>query len=318
VSSGTALALLRTCRLVRDDIGNSWIRQLRFHFADPESLLDKLAGIPIAVRGQIRHVRIADEPLILLKYERDSDDELEYRTAQVLRLLPGLKLDTLTVDGGDYATLDVLVRYSDGWKELRFISPNSRFLGRESGPSTDPSDPLRQPQPSDWQNALEQRDGQASRPSVVVYRAIDAARLDPWNPQRDPDALRVFTQAFAAGQDAETFGLVEDATLMHDEEIGKGILVIVRRGAGVDYAEKEGSPYISVGDMPDIREDWAGYTWDDIQIEQRARWDNIVALNGWDTQFLELWHSRNRRGLQQAMDASTFDAHGKKSFEIVQ
>jgi hypothetical protein len=105
---------------------------------------------------------------------------------------------------------------------------------------------------------------------------------------------------------------------MHDEEIGKGILVIVRRGAGVDYAEKEGSPYISVGDMPDIREDWAGYTWDDIQIEQRARWDNIMALNGWETQFLELWHSRNRRGLQQAMDASTFDAQGKKSFEIVQ
>jgi hypothetical protein len=322
VFNSTTFALLRTCRLVRKEIGNAWIHQLCLYFTDPEKLLDKFAGIPIAVRGQIRHVHITDDRLIFYDGDR-GEGELVYRTAQVLRLLPGLKLDRLTVEGGDYATLDMLVRYSDGWKELRFISHDSRILDCEFGPSSGPSDLMRQPQPSDWQNVLEQRHGQESRPSVVVHRAIDTVPLDPYCSQWDPDALRAFTQAFDAAQDAESRGLVDYATLMRrPKEIGKGMLVIVRRGAGVDYAEKEGSPYISIGDMADIREDWAGCTWDDIKIERKARYDdreygpdgNVVALNGWDTKFIELWHSRNRRGLIQDTDASTFDAQQKQSF----
>jgi hypothetical protein len=307
VSSITSLALLRTCRRVRDEIGNTWIRQSCFSFKDPESLLDRLAGIPIAVRCQIRHLRLTDDLLVVVKSEGDvGEHQLIYRTAQVLKLLPGLKLDTLTVYGmispeDSFATLDMLVRYSDGWKELRFISSTTAILGFQYQPIS--NQPLRQPQPSDWQNALEQRDGQASRPSAMVYRSTDTTPLDPWSPQYDLKALKVFSQAFAAGQDAETFGQVMDPTLMRHEEIQKYILVIVRRGAGVDYAEKESSPYISVGDMADIREYWEGKTWIDIKAEHDARpnrnrhYDtdgNVVTLSDVDNALLELWHSGNQ------------------------
>ena len=307
VSSTTSLALLRTCRRVRDEIGNTWIRQSCFSFKDPESLLDRLAGIPIDVRGQIRHMRLTDDLLVVVKSEGDVyEHQLIYRTAQVLKLLPALKLDTLTVYGmispeDSFATLDMLVRYSDGWKELRFISSTTAILGFQYQPIS--NQPLRQPQPSDWQNALEQRDGQASRPSAMVYRSTDTTPLDPWSPQYDLKALKVFSQAFAAGQDAETFGQVMDPTLMRHEEIQKYILVIVRRGAGVDYAEKESSPYISVGDMADIREDWEGKTWIDIKAEHDARpnrnrhYDNdgnVVTLSDVDNVLMELWHSGNQ------------------------
>ena len=150
---------------MRDEIGNTWIRQSCFSFKDPESLLDRLAGIPIDVRGQIRHMRLTDDLLVVVKSEGDVDEhQLIYRTAQVLKLLPGLKLDTLTVYGmispeDSFATLDMLVHYSDGWKELRFISSTTAILGFYYQPNS--NHPLRQPQPSDWQNALEQRDGQA-------------------------------------------------------------------------------------------------------------------------------------------------------------
>ncbi|KAM0690194.1 hypothetical protein Q7P36_008961 [Cladosporium allicinum] len=315
VSSITSLALLRTCRRVRDEIGNTWIRQSCFSFKDPESLLDRLAGIPIAVRCQIRHMRLTDDLMVVVKSEGDvGERQLIYRTAQVLKLLPGLKLDTLTVYGmispeDSHATLDMLVRYSDGWKELRYISSTTAILGFKFEPIAGSSNHLsRQPQPSDWQNALEQRDGQASRPSVLVYRATDTSPtdiipLDPWNPQHDLKALKVFSQAFAAGQDAETFGQVMDPTLMRHEEIQKYILVVVQRGADVDYAEKEGSPYISVGDMADIREDWEGKTWIDIKAEHDARpnrnrhYDNdgnFVTLSDVDNVLMELWHSGNQ------------------------
>jgi hypothetical protein len=132
----------------------------------------------------------------------------------------------------------------------------------------------------------------------MVYRATNTDPLDPWNPQHDLGALEAFTQAFAAGQDAETFGRVKDATLMRRKEVKKDILVVVRRGAGVGYAEKEGSPRIPAGDMADIREDWPGQTWDDIEAVQDARCENceyksdgnVVSPDDRDRQHIELWN----------------------------
>lgn len=270
-AGGNALAILRTCRRVRNEIGVSWLHQVLFHFEDPESLLGKLARIPITLRNQIRHVRVSGHPL-MVSWE---DDDVYYRTAQVLKLLPGLELDTLTVLGGkdpqvSYDTLNMLIRYSDGWKELHYLSHTSGLLAyKDDMPSFGMSDPManrymRQPQPSDWQNALEQRDGQASHPSVVVYRATEVAAPGA---VLQPTTRKIFTQAFATNQDAHTFGEVEDATLMRPEEIGKEVLVVAKRGAGVDYAEKEGSPYLSVGD---IREDCPAMTWMDIKAQQDA------------------------------------------------
>jgi hypothetical protein len=77
----------------------------------------------------------------------------------------------------------------------------------------------------------------------------------------------VFTQTFTGGLDAKTYGTVQDATLMRAEASGSEILVVVKRGAGVDYAEKEGSPYLPFGD---IRKHYPGMTWKDIKGVRRA------------------------------------------------
>jgi hypothetical protein len=123
---------------------------------------------------------------------------------------------------------------------------------------------LRQPQPTEWQKALEQRDGQASNPSVLIYRATISATPGA---VLQSDTRKLFTQAFTADQDARNFGGVEDAALMRTEEIGKELLVVVKRGDGVDYAEKEDSPHLAIGD---IREDLPGMTWMDIKADQDA------------------------------------------------
>jgi hypothetical protein len=268
---GTALALLRTCRRMQDEIGVSWLPKVLFHFEDPESLLNKLAIIPITTRKQIRHVRVSGDPL-MISWE---DDDVYYRTAQALKLLPGLQLDTLTILGNrgaavGYHTLNMLVRCSDGWKELHYLSHTSELLGyKEDMSILGVPDPLvdqylRRPQPTEWQRALEQRDGQASNPSVVIYRATISATPGA---VLQSDTRKLFTQAFTADQDARNFGQVEDAALMRPEEIGKELLIVVKRGDGVDYAEKEDSPHLAIGD---IREDLPGMTWKDIKADQDA------------------------------------------------
>ena len=268
---GTALALLRTCRRTQDEIGVSWLPKLLFHFEDPESLMNKLANIPIATLKQIRHVRVSGDPLMLSYGEHD----VYYRTAQALKLLPGLELDTLTILGNRgasvaYHTLNMLVRYSDGWKELHYLSHTSELLGYKEDMSIfGPLDPmvdqyLRQPQPTEWQKALEQRDVQASNPSVLIYRATISATPGA---VLQPDTRKLFTQTFTADQDARNFGGFEDAVLMRTGEIGKELLVVVKRGDGVDYAEKEDSPHLAIGD---ICEDLPGMTWMDIKADQDA------------------------------------------------
>jgi hypothetical protein len=266
-----ALAILRSCRRINAEVGKQWLQQTTFVFEDPDSMLDKLADIPIALRSQIRHVRVSGDPL-MLSYE---EDDVYYRTYQVLELLPGLKLDTLTVLGCKgrevcYETLDRLIRYSDGWKELRFLSVSSVFLGYKDIMLSFGSDDslndryLRQPQPGNWQKELEERDGSASHPSVVIYRSTDSTT--PCAIQ-DSNKRDVFVQEFSAGQTARTYGKTEDSLLMRNNERWKEVLVVVKRGTGVDYSEKVRSPYSEEGA---IRLDNYNKTWKEIKIEQDA------------------------------------------------
>ncbi|KAJ7741011.1 hypothetical protein B0H16DRAFT_1565686 [Mycena metata] len=236
------LALLRTCRSVRAEIRNTWLQQVLFVFEDPNSMLDKLANIPTTTLALIRYARISGET-VMLSFREDS---IYYRTSQALKLLPGLALDRLTVLGPrdhevSYQTLSMLVRHGAGWKELYYLSHNSAFLAY-----VDFGDDryFRVPQPAGWQRALEARDGTNSGASVAIYRAnaprCPGAVLDP--------ATRVaFTQTLPAGCDLDTCGTFEDAALMKHGEREKEVLVVVKRGHGVEYAEKQGSPYLEDG-----------------------------------------------------------------------
>jgi hypothetical protein len=272
----TGLALMRTCRRVRDEIGISWLHQVLFDFVDPTTLLNKLAYIPIALRGQIRHLCISARELML----GDEWSESWHDTTQVLKLLPGLKLDTLTVVGTgawrpleSFYNLDKLIRHSDGWKELHYLSDNSEPLAfKVDGTDATPGDPKPEcsprPQPSDWQNTVEQRDGQASHPSVAVYQATPVVAPGAVMLALHPCIQEVFAQACTTDhlrrlftRDAKFFIKFEDATPMTRGALWKHTLAVVKRGVRVDYAEKEGSPYLPSGD---IRKYYPGTTWREI------------------------------------------------------
>jgi hypothetical protein len=231
-------------------------------------MLDKLANIPAPTRALIRYARVSGDPL-MLSWE---EDDVYYRTSQALKLLPGLALDRLTVLGTRgpevrYETLDMLVRHGTGWRELHYLSHNSTFLAYEHdwfGAAGDPDERryLRVPQPAGWQRTLDARDGAASGASVFIYRAtvprLPCAVLNP--------ATRAaFAQTLSADRDLLTFGTEQDAALMAPGEREKEVLVVIRRGRGVDYVEKEGSPYLVDGD---IRTDMPGKTWKDIKAAQ--------------------------------------------------
>jgi hypothetical protein len=89
----------------------------------------------------------------------------------------------------------------------------------------------------------------------------------------------VFTQAFTGDQDMQTFGRFKDKGLMRPGEVQKEIEIIVKRGAGVDYAQKEGSPYFPVGD---IRFDRPGMTWKDVKAQMNNMWDGPDYDSGTD------------------------------------
>lgn len=262
---GKALSILRTCRRIHLEVGREWLHQVLFHFEDPEAMLQKLANISESLRGEIRHVRVSGQPLMLSFKE----DDIHHRTAQVLKLLPGLKLDVLTILGDkqpdvSYQTLNMLIRHSNGWKELRYISHSSEFLGFKDElmlflPSNHALAHLcyRQPQPFDWQSGLERRDGQASRPFVTIHRSKEANV-----PQAIllPESRVVFSQVSDAAQDRG-----EDAALMRRGEQEKEVSVIVRRGIDVDYCECESSPALPVGS---ILEAFDCKTWNEVKAVQ--------------------------------------------------
>ncbi|KAJ7167600.1 hypothetical protein C8R46DRAFT_1034265 [Mycena filopes] len=264
--------LFFSTRLVHADIGTSWLQQVLFAFEDPDTMLDKFANIPSSTLALIRHARISGDPLMLSWPE----DDVYYRTSQALKLLPGLALDRLTVLGSripevSYQTLSMLVRHGAGWKELYYLSHRSTVLAYKDDPEDwfgvvgDPDQYryLRVPQPAGWQRALEARDGATSGASVVIYRANAPRRPGA---VLDPTTRVAFAQTLPAGRNLRTYGTVEDDELMKDGERDKEILVIVKRGRGVDYAEKKGSPYLEDGD---IREAMPNKTWKEIKTELR-------------------------------------------------
>lgn len=261
------LALLLSCRQAYVEIGNTWLSQVLFCFESPEAMLDKLAKIPLETRSTIRHVRVSGGPLMI----SFDDDDVYYRTSQALKLLPGLKLDRLTVLGStiaevSYETLNLLVKHSDGWKELHYISHASAFVAYKRNWLTfgdaDDDRYLREPQPAGWQRNLEDRDGSNSGASVTIYRSISPHRVGSVMHA----ATRVmFTQTLAPGQDIKKFNEEEDSQLMAPGECEKEMLVVVKRGRGVDYEEKQGSRYLADGD---VRSEFPGKTWMEIKAEQ--------------------------------------------------
>ncbi|RYP80754.1 hypothetical protein DL769_002301 [Monosporascus sp. CRB-8-3] len=238
-------------------------------------MLNKLTVVPADTLSKIRYLRVRGDMLTLTWPAYEYGVPL----ASVFKLLPGLKLNTLTVLRGhvdliSYGSLSGLIADGDGWKELRYISHSSSLLGYAAlnDPSIpwDPNNPfmpwdpnwwppayLRKPQPEFWRGLLSSRDGVSSNPSVAIYRS----------PERGPvgsvireDSRLLFEQKLSEA-DMASFGLEEDASLCAGPERFKELLIVARRGHGVDYQAKKGSPFI----WRDIRRACPGMTWREIK-----------------------------------------------------
>ncbi|USW55627.1 hypothetical protein Slin15195_G089460 [Septoria linicola] len=257
---GRSLSLLRTCHQIHDEVGQKWLHQALFIFENPEALLDKLTPLSVSTLSQIKHMRISgDTMMVSWGY-----DDVYYRTAQVLKLLPGLNLDRLTVMGMkhasiSYETLSKLIVSSSGWKSMRYLSHNSELLGFVGPQGLHPQELFsRQPQPMSWQNLLDERDGRTTAPSVTVYRSNSPTRGSVLTPGK----RTIYCQLPVPRDRLVDYGTQKDQALMQPGEREKEILIIVKRGAGITYAEENPAPLLSGGD---IREDSPAQTWAQIK-----------------------------------------------------
>lgn len=274
-----SLSLLRVCRQVTDEIGDSWLGQVLFNFKDPEIMLDKLTALDSQILSKLRHMRYSERRLAAVLRARNGNPlGYGYRLTQILKLLPGLCLDTLTVFGhiferSRYCELDDLINHSNGWKELCYLSHDSAMLGFPNFKSSllfySLLDlPERAPQPSTWTQALTNRDGPTA--SVSIYRSSHAAGYG--SRVSSPATCQSFVDQVA--EPGKGYGLEYDAALMGHGEREKELLVVARRGEGVDYTEKPGSPLLRV----DIRKDWPGMTWEEIRALDVGRNDETMSV----------------------------------------
>lgn len=266
-TASNALALLYTCRQIREEIGSLWISWVLFSFQTPESLLDILTKLPNATVKAIRHVRTNGRPVMLSLPQND----VYYRLTWTLKLVPHLRLDTLTVLGGsasniaggpaqvDYNTLDGLITHGTGWKQLRFITPNSLILGFQKTERFGKTY-LREPQPDAWRSALYQRDGLDSGASVTIYRS----KIDKPGSIVNYLERETFQQSAALGDPGE-FGAVKDPFLTLPCERDKEVLVVVTRGRHTDILREQSRP--PYDPEYDIRALASGMTWSRIRKE---------------------------------------------------
>ncbi|EEU38720.1 uncharacterized protein NECHADRAFT_83142 [Fusarium vanettenii 77-13-4] len=272
------LALVRACRRIRDEISDSWISQIHLTFKTPEAMLDVLTELPVSTLSKIRHVQVTAKPVLTESPPR-RDIFCSYFLGSMFKLLPGLRLDTLTVHGTNtvlmcinYLILNHLISGSCGWKELYYITRESAMIGSTI------EGIMNRPQPENWQRIMNERDGDETKPTVIIYRpnqcVVSSVILDH-------DACAVWERDMPSNWlDELPVDTEEEKTLFKDEERGEEMMVVVKRGFSVDYEETEGSPLLE----DDIRRDGPGMTWKEIQgIDMEApeflvRWLLVFAV----------------------------------------
>lgn len=230
-------------------------------------MLSKLSVLPLTTLSQIRHVRVGGAPVVLTPIDDEDGEDVYYRLVWIIKLLPGLCLDTLTVLGPSsskgviaYDTLGGLIRHGNGWRELRFITRNSEMLGFKKM-DVFMADPYwRRPQPSTWQDILIQRDGLDSGASVTIYRSTQS---DAPGTVLKPETRQRFEQKPPSSpEDLEMFGVEEDKQLLDRNEKGKELLVVVKRGRQAHILEQVDPAHFH---EQDIRH-WAlDMTWTEIR-----------------------------------------------------
>ncbi|KAI9768639.1 MAG: hypothetical protein M1839_003999 [Geoglossum umbratile] len=215
-------------------------------------MLDCLTTWTLERIRSIRYIRVKAFPFPLYAYE-DAISFTTYGFDNVLPMLPGLQLDRLVVedcyhdgegisdgwsDEGTYFAIQGLIE-SDGWKELHFISPSTRFmLPNDQNPRVRP--------PTCWNTLLQNRDGQDSGASVTMR--ISKAPKVP-GVTENPDLCITYDKAPVVIND-------RDDTV---DAYAKEVLVIANRGKNASYAQ-DGSTLAE-----EIRNLLRTTTWEEIK-----------------------------------------------------
>jgi len=230
-----------------------WLSEVLFSFEKPEDLLDKLSTKPSTIVSQIRHLRVRGGTLQL----RLTDDGASFwfGLSESLKLLPQLRLDTLTVlatvyEEYAYDTLNCLIQHGHGWKELHYIASDSKVLAISKLNYN-----RRKPQSGNWQKALLDRDGPQSGARVTMYRA----KSNIPNSLDDTSSCEVFEESVPDGSQVDDFGMDYDQILPPEDERPKEVLVVAKRGRKADITLKGQPPF----DPSDIRS--YGMAWEDIR-----------------------------------------------------
>ncbi|ESZ96293.1 hypothetical protein SBOR_3348 [Sclerotinia borealis F-4128] len=174
--SRNALAILRVCRQIYQEADHLWLSRVLFNFEDGMTLIDKLSSLPISTLEQIRHVRTR-----MLQDEPEIPAGITEELAHGLRLLPGLKLDTLSLvspwrlNRSDYfgsPDINRFLRTKFPCKELHLITPGSPFHETDkwtheqaSGAFEDKIDA--------WANTLTEAGDAAPQVTIAVFQSTE-------------------------------------------------------------------------------------------------------------------------------------------------
>ncbi|KAK0611325.1 hypothetical protein B0T14DRAFT_571226 [Immersiella caudata] len=206
------LAILRTCRTFRREIGDDWIKQVTFFFEDTVTMLHKLSTFPREKLWLIRYVIVVDE---WFQYEWK---EGRCRRAKIRRYaplhtlwlhFPALQLEELCVvsrrirrsldetqHGLVESRLSRFIKDGLGWRTLRLIHPHDELLqtfSNDSAPHalSNPNYPIAGAASwlHKWERLLLSRDTPSNAPgdapcdaSVTAYRSLSSevgSVLDP-------------------------------------------------------------------------------------------------------------------------------------------
>ncbi|KAG8157989.1 hypothetical protein KVR01_012261 [Diaporthe batatas] len=234
------LSALRVCRRFNEEIGDRWLGQVLLSFHDPLTVLKKLSALDQQTLGKLRNLRFwCSTPMV----EKKPGAGMRFRLSNFLGMLSGLNLDRLIISGPhrreyQYLELDALIRGSNGWKELYYVSASSEMLGFEKTAVVSllysRRTVQRAPQPSTWTEAIAARDGPTA--SVTIYRCTDEVLKGSmiYNSLN----RQVFTDQVAKPGRESEYGVERDTALMAPGERNKEILVVVKRGKNVDSTEK--------------------------------------------------------------------------------
>lgn len=232
------LAILHTCRQINAEARSLWLRHVLFSFESAEAMVDKLRSLPQISISQIRNIQAVGNPLVTAEVVVDQRGLKYYGILPALEFLPGLRLDKFTVHAPmppatAYCALDTMIKEGRGWKEFHFITPDSTMLSFSITHMLFRASVQRSPQPGTWNEIIRQRDGIDSGASVIIYRSTQ-----PYAPGTvtNPDTRQIFEQRVPLQGDLEDFGIAEDRELLTRDEIGKEVLVIVKRGRGANVS----------------------------------------------------------------------------------